>query len=97
MLCVFIVFACVISEKVVFVFLSYVLFIHFHLAARDLTRTVGKLGRGIPLVPSIPVSVRPEIISERQSLPIFAHRAEILHAINQNQVQCDQIGRFIGL
>ena len=51
-----------------------------------MSRTMGKLNTGIPQVPLVPVGVDPEILSDRQQLPIFAHRAEIIHTINHNQV-----------
>jgi HrpA-like RNA helicase len=47
---------------------------------------MGKLNTGIPQIPSVPVGVDPEITADRQNLPIFARRAEIIQTINQNQV-----------
>jgi hypothetical protein len=52
-----------------------------------MSRTMGKLNTGIPQVPIVPVGVDPEIAADRQGLPIFAHRAEIIQTINQNQVK----------
>jgi hypothetical protein len=52
-----------------------------------MSRTMGKLNTGIPQVPIVPVGVDPEIAADRQGLPIFAHRTEIIQTINQNQVK----------
>ena len=51
-----------------------------------MSRTMGKLNTGIPQIPLIPVGLDPEIVADRQNLPIFAHRAEIIQCINKNQV-----------
>ena len=53
-----------------------------------MSRTMGKLNTGIPQIPSVPVGIDPEILADRQNLPIFARRAEIIQTINQNQVKC---------
>ena len=47
---------------------------------------MGKLSSGIPQVPVHPVMVYPDVLAERQTLPIFAHREEIIQAISTHQV-----------